>query len=48
VNVPEILNRFEELDFDVSLYTGQIASAHNLANHVPPGIRDDEGQSSRQ
>lgn len=49
VNVPEILNRFDELDFDISFDTGHVARAHDPADYVASTrIRKDYRLSDRQ
>src|SRR4029077_6199188 len=49
VNAPEIVYRFEEFDFNISLYARQVTPAHNSADHVTSTrIRKDDRLSDRQ
>lgn len=48
MNVPEVVYRFHEFDFDVSLHAGQVSPADDAADHVAPiRIRKDNRQSDR-
>ena len=49
MNTPEIIDRLEEFDFDISLYSWEISPLDNSANHVTPlRVRDDHGLPGRQ